>query len=317
MDVVVVGQIARDLALLVHEVPAVGGSTAVRARREMLGGKGANQAVAMAQLGLAPRLVGVVGADEPGAAVVAQARRDGVDTSDVVRRGGTRTGLIVDVCDADGRWRYLEDLPPEVVVDPADVDRAADRIGAADVLVLQLQQPHAAVMRAAGHARGLVVLDGAPSGPQERAELLACAAVVRADRQEAQLWGDRAVRGADDALAVAAGMLAAGPRLVVLGAGEEGNVAVWPGGEAVLPLLDAPVLDPTGAGDAFVAGLVAGLDRGPCEAARYGSAAAALTIGHLGGRPDLSRDTLHRQAFGTAARGRPTSSQRRAGTDPR
>lgn len=63
------------------------------------------------------------------------------------------------------------------------------------------------------------------------------------------------------------------------------------------------MVEPTGAEDTFVAGLVAGLDRGPYEAARCGSAAAALTVGHLGGRPDLSQDTLHQQASGTAARG--------------
>lgn len=292
MDVVVLGQIARDLALLVDEVPAAGAATGVRQRREVLGGKGANQAVAMAQLGLAPFLVAVVGDDEPGEAVVAQARRDGIDTGGVVQRFGARTGLIVDVCDAHGRWRYLQDLPPEVLVGPADVDAAADRIAAADVVVVQLQQPHEAVVRAAGLAAGPVVLDGAPAGPGERAELLRHAAVVRADQREAQLWGDRPVRGARDALAVAADLLAAGPRLVVIAAGEEGNVVAWPGGDAVVPLVDTPVVDPTGAGDAFVAGLVAGLDRGPVEAARWGSEAAAMTVGHLGGRPGLSRDAV-------------------------
>ncbi|MBV9140496.1 MAG: hypothetical protein JO115_06220 [Pseudonocardiales bacterium] len=54
VDVVVVGQIARDLVLLVEELPAPGTGTAVRQRREMLGGKGANQAVGLAQLGVRP-----------------------------------------------------------------------------------------------------------------------------------------------------------------------------------------------------------------------------------------------------------------------
>ena len=52
--------------------------------------------------------------------------------------------------------------------------------------------------------------------------------------------------------------------------------------------------DTTGAGDAFVAGLIAGLDRGdpPEQAARLAAAAAGATVGHAGGRPALSPQAL-------------------------
>jgi hypothetical protein len=65
-DVVVAGQLARDLVLVVDDVPEAGQSGPVRERREMLGGKGANQAVAVAQLGLRPALIAVAGDDEAG-----------------------------------------------------------------------------------------------------------------------------------------------------------------------------------------------------------------------------------------------------------
>jgi ribokinase len=78
VDVVVVGQIARDLVLLVEELPPPGTGAAVRQRREMLGGKGANQAVALAQLGVHPAVLGVVGDDRIGAEILDQARDDGV-----------------------------------------------------------------------------------------------------------------------------------------------------------------------------------------------------------------------------------------------
>jgi len=124
-DVVVAGQIARDLVLVVGDVPGPGGSAPVSQRREMLGGKGANQAVALAQLGVAPALVGVVGADETGQKLLAQAERDGIAVAGVVRRPETRTGLIVDVVDSGGQWRYLEDLPEPVLLTEADVQAAA------------------------------------------------------------------------------------------------------------------------------------------------------------------------------------------------
>ena len=93
---------ARDLALRVDNVPGSGGTTAVRELWEMLGGKGANKAVALAQLGIAPALVAVLGDDDTGTVLLEQARRDGIDTSHVVRRRGTRLGLIIDIVTTGG-----------------------------------------------------------------------------------------------------------------------------------------------------------------------------------------------------------------------
>ena len=59
-------QLARDPVLVIDDVPEAGNSAYVRERREVLGGKGANQAVAFAQLGLRPALVAVAGADDEG-----------------------------------------------------------------------------------------------------------------------------------------------------------------------------------------------------------------------------------------------------------
>src|ERR1700742_4412655 len=103
-EVVVAGQLARDLVLVVEDVPEAGQSRPVRERREMLGGKGANQAVAVARLGPRPALVAVAGDDEAGSRLLEQARRDGIDVSAVTTREGTMTGLITDIVDAGGHW---------------------------------------------------------------------------------------------------------------------------------------------------------------------------------------------------------------------
>ncbi len=163
VDVVVLGQIARDLVLVVDEVPDAGNSAAVRRHREMLGGKGANQAVGLARLGVRVALVGVVGADRIGEDLLRQARRDGIDVSRVVRR--EESGLIVDVLDGHGRWRYLEYLPEAVLLTGGDVAAASDLMKAARYVLVQLQQSKAAVaeaVRLAREAHCRVVLDGVP-----------------------------------------------------------------------------------------------------------------------------------------------------------
>jgi ribokinase len=165
----VVGQLARDLVLSVAELPEPGASADAADRREQLGGKGANQAVALAQLGVRPKLIAVAGDDVIGDVLLDQARADGVEVSTVVRRRGTLTGLIVELLDAHAQYRYIQDLPLLTV---ADVQGAARALAAADAVLVQLQQPFAVALAAAriGHDAGrLVVLDGAPPRPDRRA----------------------------------------------------------------------------------------------------------------------------------------------------
>lgn len=161
---VVFGPVGRDLLLCVDDVPGAGESAGVRLRREVLGGKGANQAVAFARLGVEVALVGVVGDDGVGAEVLAQAEADGIDVSCVVRRAGASTGLIVEVLDRENRWRYLQDTPTSSQLSEADVPAARGVVERAASVVVQLQQPAESALAAARMAREAgcrVVLDGA------------------------------------------------------------------------------------------------------------------------------------------------------------
>jgi ribokinase len=282
MDVAVVGQVARDLVLLVDELPEAGTSMRVRQRRETLGGRGANQAVSLARLGATVALVGVVGDDDFAARVLDWARADGVDVRAVTRRQGSRTGLIVDVVDAEARWRYFEDLPLPVLLTEEDVAANADVLGAAGAVVVQLRQPAAAALAAVRATRGVVVLDGAPADRDAIADLLAGADVVRADAREAERLVGGPIPDLDAAVRATRALLDKGPRLAALAAGTRGTVFAWRSGEIVLSPADVHVVD-AGASDACTAALTLALVRGasPAEAARAATAAV--------GRPRLSR----------------------------
>ena len=228
--------------------------------------------------------------------------------SAVTIREGTATGLITDIVDAAGHWRYLEDLPPSVLLSERDVRAAAPLFNGARWASVQLQQPAAAVLTAAvlaGQAGCRVLLDGAPPDGANREALLGAADVVRTDAREAGLLTGDAIRGPEDAARAAAVILGQGPALVALAVGDAGNYfawrdPVWGTGELLLPLARTPVADTTGAGDAFTAALIAGLDQlqDPEEAARLAVAAAGLTVGHPGGRPELSWARLKGQLAG-------------------
>ncbi|GIM91119.1 ribokinase [Paractinoplanes toevensis] len=269
-----VGQLARDIVLVVGAMPETGTAADVTERREMLGGKGANQAVAVAQLGMPVSLVAVVGDDFISDQLLAQAISDGIDVRPVVRRRGAPTGLIVEVLEADGHWRYLQHLPPPVLLTAADVEASADLLRTAAAVMIQLQQPAAGVEAALRYARqgnALVVVDGVADP-----ETIAQADVVRADENEAAQLGD------------IDRILASGPRLVAFGT-ENGNRFAWPGGTLELPLTGGPATDTTGGGDSFVAALTVALLHGdtPPQAARKAVDASGSTVRHPGGRPAL------------------------------
>ncbi|AFJ33283.1 MULTISPECIES: PfkB family carbohydrate kinase [Mycobacterium] len=288
MGVVVIGQIARDLVLRTDGPPTTDDSTTVVQRKELLGGKGANQAVGLAQLGVPVALIAVAGDDDAGTSVLAQAQRDGIDVGGVARRG--TTALLIDVVPKPPERMLLEDVPESSLIQVADLDRSV--FDTADTVSIQLQQPPATALEAAQRARrrGLrVVADGAPA-EHIRADLLAAVDVIRADATEASLIAGREIGTAAQARELADRLLACGPGLVALAVPKVGDLVAWDGGSRLFEFADVDVVDPTGAGDAFVAGLIAALRDGaaPPEAGELAAAAASATVQRLGGRPDLT-----------------------------
>ncbi|MEB3982856.1 PfkB family carbohydrate kinase [Mycobacterium sp. 663a-19] len=288
MGVVVIGQIGCDLVLRTGAPPSASESTTVLQRKELLGGKGANQAVGLAQLGVPVALIGVVGDDIAGAFVLEQAELDGIDIGGVVRRGAT--ALLIDLVAPPPRRMLLEDVPESSLVQVADLDRSL--LDSADTVSIQLQQPAATALAAARRGRrcgARVVADGAP--PQDiLADLLASVDVMRADAAEVALIAGRTIGTVREAAELAQDLLARGPELVAIAVPDVGDLVAWSDGSELFEFADVDVVDPTGAGDAFVAGLISALRDGaePQRAGRRAAAAASATVQRLGGRPDLT-----------------------------
>jgi ribokinase len=289
-SVLIIGQAGRDLVLRVPELPDAGGSSPVTDRIEILGGKGANQAVGFKQLGAHVALLAVLGDDDAGRDALDDARESDIDVSYIVRRGVT--ALLVDLVDATGRRRLLEHVPDVSLLRESDIHGAADAFAAADTVCLQLQQPADALLAAAELAQlneARIVLDGSIEGGA-RDSLLSAADVVRADASEAAILTGQDVTNRESAERAARTVLDAGPSVVAFAVPGEGNLVVWSSGSSFYPFGDDPVVDVTGAGDAFLAGLVTGLRHGESaqQAGERATAAAAATVGRLGGRPDIT-----------------------------
>ncbi|PPG42149.1 PfkB family carbohydrate kinase [Pseudoclavibacter sp. RFBA6] len=299
--VAVFGQAGRDLVLRVAGIPDAGASAVVSERIERLGGKGASIAVGIRQLDPTARvsLIAVLGEDGDGTEMLREAASHGLDTRHVVRRGAT--ALLTDVVADGGVRRLLEHIPQQALLTPDDV-RAATALTTADAVVLQLQQPFDTLLAAAqltrqrpanGVPRALLVLDGAVDATEDRArrdELVGFADVVRANAREASMLSGSEVRNREDALRTASTLLDLGPRVVALTV-DDAELIAWPGEHVFLPHERTRTVDPTGAGDAFVATLTTALLSGasPREAGQRATQAAGASVQRLGGHPKLRR----------------------------
>jgi ribokinase len=134
-----------------------------------------------------------------------------------------------------------------------------------------------------------VVVEGAPADDGRRGAILAAAHVVRADAKEAGLLTGAELTDPETAMRAARDVQRTHDLALVAFGYEGGDVFAWRDGSLVTTHGDADVVDTTGAGDALTAGLTAVLVRGgkPEEAAEFAVAAAAATVEHPGGRPQL------------------------------
>lgn len=280
--IVVLGSANIDLVVPVDALPAPGETVLGGQPQRLFGGKGANQAVAAARAGGRVALVGCVGGDDDGRAVVADLARAGVDTTHVRTSAHPGTGLAVVLVGADGENQIVVSPGANHRLDRDDVDRAQPLIAAAGVLLAQLEVPLDVVrhgIQVAAAAGTTVVLNLSPAQALDAGTLGLVDVLVVNRSEAAHLLGDDVGRldGAAERLR------RLGPRAVVLTAGAEGAVCASAEGVLSVPALPVTVVDTTGAGDAFAGTLAAELARGTTLAGATvvaGAAGAAATQRH-------------------------------------
>jgi pseudouridine kinase len=254
---------------------------------ECFGGVARNVAENLARLGLRVRLLTAVGDDLPGAALLSHARRQGVDPRGSLSVKGASTGTYTALLRRGGELVVgMADMAVMARLGPGTLRRALPRRAAPGTVVADLNLPRATVAALAGRARRaggrlVVVAVSEPKMDRLPRSLRGVAALIL----NAGELGARVGRPLAGRAAVAAACLE------VLDQGAEGVVVTLGRGGVTccdasrrphhLPALRARVVDVTGAGDAFAAGVVASLEERPVDllgACRAGQRLAALTL---------------------------------------
>ena len=281
--IVVLGVFVADTTFRADRQPRMGETILGRSFALGPGGKGSNQAVAAARAGGDVHMLTLLGRDAFAEMALATWREAGV-TPAATQREGEATGAACIFVDA-GTGENAIIVCPGVAgtIGPAEVDERADLIAGARVLLTQLEQPLGAARRALEIARGagvMTILNPAPAAALPEGLLALCDLVTPNESEAEALTGLR-VRTTEEARAAAEALREAGAGAVVVTLGERG--ALYHDGartEHVPALAAGPVVETTGAGDAFNGALAVALARGddPVEAVRFGCAAAGISV---------------------------------------
>jgi ribokinase len=289
--VFVAGSIIMDVVATAERHPRVGETVLGNGMFFFPGGKGANQAVAAARLGVPVSLIGRTGADDFGAQLRAFLAAEGVDLTCVQQSGSAATGsALITVAGGDNAIVVVPAANGELT--PQDVDRAT--IASGDVLLAQFEipLPTVAAFFQRGRAAGArTILNPAPAISTDRA-LFALADLVILNETELAACLGRQV----DAQTPLAELAAAAQALRTH---EAQDVCVTIGARGAVALIGAetlevagravPVADTTGAGDCFAGAVAAELARGTPlrDALAFANVAASICVQRMGAGPSM------------------------------
>lgn len=290
--IAVLGVFVADTAYRADRPPRMGETILGNSFALGPGGKGSNQAVAVARAGGDVYFISKLGRDAFADLAFSIWNDAGVNPA-VTQHDDSYTGAAyIFVEEATGNNAII--ICPGVAgtISAADVEVKRDVISGASVFITQLEQPMEAAQRAleiakAGGAR--TILNPAPAAKVPR-EMLSLCDFVTPNESEAEGITGEAVASIEDARRASEALLDLGVGAVVITLGENGAFFMDRVTSAHVPAFNAgPVVETTGAGDAFNGGFAVALSEGasPVDAVRFGCATAAISVTRPGTAPSM------------------------------
>lgn len=282
----VVGSINMDMTVKAERIPLKGETLKGWDLKYIPGGKGANQAVAMAKLGAEVEMFGCIGDDAAGASLLKNLQDTGVETKCIKTVTGVPTGLaMITVGDNDNTIIVVAGTNDHVNIDY--VNEVKDSLLECEIVLLQHEIPQETVeyVIALCAENGVkVVLNPGPARPVKQ-EILEKVTYLTPNEHEAVILFGRDISFED--------MMKRYPEKLVITQGSRGVSTCLKSGQVILvPARKANVVDTTGAGDtlngAFTVAVTEG--KGIAEALEFANTAAGLStekFGAQGGMPTL------------------------------
>lgn len=290
--IVILGVFVADTAYRAPRAPRMGETILGSSFKLGPGGKGSNQAVAAGKVGADVAFITRLGRDPFADMALATWKDAGVKPA-VIETPESYTGAAyIFVEETTGNNAIIVCPGAATLISPADIDAHAELIRKAGVFVTQLEQPIDAALRALQIAKAAgvaTILNPAPAA-ELPAEIYPLCDYVTPNETEAEELTGVKVDSVEGARKAAEALIAKGAKAAVITLGEKGALLHADGVSELVPAFSAgPVVETTGAGDAFNGGFAAALARGdtPLDAVRFACAVAGISVTRAGTAPSM------------------------------
>lgn len=280
--ITVIGSLNMDLVTYTSRMPKLGETIIGKSFKQLPGGKGANQADAIAKLGLAVKMVGCIGEDDLGNTLVQALRKDGVDTAYVATVKGASTGIAAITVDTEGNNCIIVVPGANNMLTIERMQAAFKAIEEASVVVAQLEVPIETVkygLKAAKQLGKITILNPAPAVMLED-EMLASVDILIPNETELEAISGMKIRTEDDLYPAAQLLIDKGVRELIITLGDKGCIHINKQGSNTYKAHKVKAVDTTAAGDSFIGALAVAISEGKvlAEAIAFATAAGALTV---------------------------------------
>jgi ribokinase len=275
-----------DTTIHVTKFPLPGETILAESYSNSLGGKGANQAAALAKVGLEVSMIGVVGQDNEGHAMLNELNRLGINTKSVHQSNEQPTGRAQIVVEKSGNNNIIVIPGANGIFSKEYIDRSKQAITSADAILAQLEIPLMTVQYVFALAKSLnklTVLNPAPVCPIKKELLQNVDIFIPNEIEMEKLYGEpvKSEEGLERACEYFIGL---GVKIVIVTLGERGCYYYHEGHGKFAACYAVKAIDTTAAGDSFIGGFLGNYleTEDIDQAIDFGQRVAAITVSRRG-----------------------------------
>lgn len=287
----VVGSTNMDMVVKTSHIPVPGETVLSGSFFMNPGGKGANQAVAIARLGGEVVFISKVGNDVFGKQSTQLFDEEGINTFYILSDEELPSGVALITVDQNGENSIVVASGANSNLYPPDVKEALSAVADVGIIVMQLEIPMETVEFVAGYAasKGIkIILDPAPA-QELSSELLSHIDIITPNKTEAEMLSAVIIKDVDSATEAAKVIYEKGVNNVVITMGSMGAVVCQNGGIKVISVPEVEAVDTTAAGDVFDGALAVALSEGKTltEAVQFACNVAAICVTRMGAQASI------------------------------